>query len=93
MACNQGKIRHFVIRSLCVSFNALKLDINSQQLRSFNTEKIQAKWICFCRVLKPCDYDQNMAQLGRDAVFASILYSVLRELSAISYSNVSYRFS
>lgn len=45
MACNQGKIRNFFICSLYVSFNALKLDINSQQLRSFNTEKIQAKWI------------------------------------------------
>jgi hypothetical protein len=73
MVCNQGKIRNFFIRSLRVSFNALKLDINSQQLRSFNTGKIQAKWICSCRVLKASDYDQNMAKLGQGAVFMRVL--------------------
>ena len=48
MACNQGKIRNFFILSFGVSFNALKLDINSQRFHRFNTRKIQAKWICFC---------------------------------------------
>jgi hypothetical protein len=92
MACNQGKNRPFFIRSLCVSFHALKLYINSQYRRGFDTEKNQAKWICFCRVLKASNYDQNMTKLWRDAVFASVVYCVLRELNAMSYSNVSHRF-
>jgi 23S rRNA maturation mini-RNase III len=45
MACNQDKISDFFIRSLYVSFNAFKLDMNSQQVRSFNIKTIQAKRI------------------------------------------------
>ena len=43
MACNQGKISHSFVRLLCVSFNASKLDINSQQLHSFNIKQFKLK--------------------------------------------------